>query len=92
MPSGGSASLLEKLIREAGFSVEEWWQAKRKARLSPQRIFVVMHSFGGERRSEDVQAFVERFAEEAGISVLMATIDLSTDYRWDLAREDTKTY
>ena len=91
MPSGGSASLLEKLIREAGFSVEEWWQAKRKARLSPQRIFVVMHSFGGERRSEDVQAFVERFAEEAGISVLMATIDLSTDYRWDLAREDTKT-
>ena len=78
--------------REAGFSVEEWWRAIRKARQSSKRIFVIMHLFGGERCSEDVQAFVERFAEEAGISVLMATIDLSTDYRWDLAREDTKTY
>ncbi|OLP75372.1 hypothetical protein AK812_SmicGene44843 [Symbiodinium microadriaticum] len=76
--------------REAGFSVEEWWRAIRRARLSSQRIFVIMHLFGGERRSEDVQAFVERFAEEAGISVLMATIDLATDYRWDLAREDTQ--
>ncbi|CAE7522621.1 unnamed protein product, partial [Symbiodinium microadriaticum] len=76
--------------REAGFSVEEWWRAIRKARLSSKRIFVIMHLFGGERCSEDVQAFVERFAEEAGISVLMATIDLATDYRWDLAREDTQ--
>ncbi|CAE7904063.1 unnamed protein product, partial [Symbiodinium sp. KB8] len=76
--------------REAGFSVEEWWRAIRRARLSSQRIFVIMHLFGGERRSEDVQAFVERFAEEAGISVLMATVDLATDYRWDLAREDTQ--
>ena len=76
--------------REAGFSIEEWWRAIRKARLSSQRIFVIMHLFGGERRSEDVQAFVERFAEEAGISVLMATVDLATDHRWNLAREDTQ--
>ena len=29
-------------------------------------------------------------ADEAGVTVLMATVDLATDFRWDLAREDTQ--
>ena len=76
--------------RESGFSVDEWWSAIRKARRSPQRVFVIMHLFGGERRSEDVHSFVEEYADEAGVTVLMATVDLATDSRWDLAREDTQ--
>ncbi|CAE7879885.1 unnamed protein product [Symbiodinium sp. KB8] len=76
--------------RESGFSVDEWWSAVRKARRSPQRVFVIMHLFGGERRAEDVHSFVEEYADEAGVTVLMATVDLATDFRWDLAREDTQ--
>eukprot|EP00439_Symbiodinium_sp_Y106_P030950 s4025_g3.t1 len=75
---------------EAGYSVEEWWQAIRKTRRAPNRVFVIMHLFGGERRLEDIHFFVERLAEEAGLTVLMATVDLATDHRWDLAREDTQ--
>ncbi|CAE7309115.1 unnamed protein product [Symbiodinium sp. CCMP2592] len=75
---------------EAGFSVEQWWAVIRKARLAPHRVFVIMHLFGGERRLNDVQHFAERFAEEAGLTVLFATVDLATDHRWDLAREDTQ--
>ncbi|CAE7504813.1 unnamed protein product [Symbiodinium sp. CCMP2592] len=48
-----------------------------------------MHLFGGERRVND-QHFAERFAEEAGLTVLFATVDLATDHRWDIAREDTQ--
>ena len=75
---------------EAGFSIEEWWQAIRKARRAPHRVFVIMHLFGGERRSGDIHFnhfFVESLAEEAGLTVLVATVDLATDHRWDLARE-----
>ena len=72
------------------YSVEGWWQAIRKARRAPNRVFVIMHLFGGERRLEDIHFFVERLAEEAGLTVLMATVDLATDHRWDLAREDTQ--
>ncbi|CAE7791178.1 unnamed protein product [Symbiodinium sp. CCMP2592] len=75
---------------EAGFSVDEWWYAIRKARRAPHRVFVIMHLFGGERRTGDIHHFVERFAEEAGLTVLIASVDLATDYRWDLAREDTQ--
>ena len=48
-----------------------------------------MHLFGGERRKEDVH-FVERLAKEAGVRVLMTTVDLATDHRWDLANEETQ--
>ncbi|CAE7785716.1 unnamed protein product, partial [Symbiodinium microadriaticum] len=76
--------------RESGFSVDQWWSAVRKARRSPQRVFVIMHLFGGERCAEDVHSFVEEYADEAGVTVLMAMVDLATDFRWDLAREDTQ--
>ena len=75
---------------ESGYSVDEWWHAIRAARRAPARVFVVMHLFGGERRKEDVHDFVERLAEEAGIKVLMTTVDLATDHRWDLANEETQ--
>ena len=70
--------------------MDEWWHAIRAARQAPARVFVVMHLFGGERRKEDVHDFVERLAEEAGVRVLMTTVDLATDHRWDLANEETQ--
>ena len=74
---------------ESGYSVQEWWDAIRAARSSSDRTIVVMYFFGGERRDGDVQEHVEKLAAEANLKVLMITVDLGCDSRWDVAQPET---
>ena len=74
---------------ESGYSLSEWVEAVRQARLSNTRIFTVMNSFSGERRKEDTQEWLEIFCEFHGILLLMISADLGTDHRWDIANINT---
>ncbi|CAE7243914.1 unnamed protein product [Symbiodinium sp. CCMP2592] len=74
---------------DSGYSVQEWWDAIRAARSSSDRTIVVMNFFGGERTDGDVQEYVEKLAAEANLKVLMITVDLGCDSRWDVAQPET---
>ena len=73
-------------IGQSGFTVQEWCDAVRAAKREGQRVFVVMHFFSGERRPQDVQEWLERWMEEAGLRLLMISIDLAFDPLWDFTR------
>eukprot|EP00438_Fugacium_kawagutii_P007847 Skav210112 [mRNA] locus=scaffold2194:65749:67815:+ [translate_table: standard] len=66
-----------------GWTVEDWCHQVRRTRHSNVRTFVVVHMFGGERRAEDIQHFLEKMAAAAGLSLLMLTVDLADDPCWD---------
>ena len=72
-----------------GYSVAGWCEAVRRARLQGHRVFVVMHLFAGERRAEDVQHILEEEMHKLGLILLMISVDLAMDSRWDLSRVDT---
>ena len=67
------------------YSVAEWVEAVREARRSAVRVLVIMHFFAGPRREGDLQEEVERRAEQHGLHILMCSIDLLVDSRWDLS-------
>ena len=79
----------ERVRNEAGYSVQEWWEAITQARISGSRTIVVMSFFSGERRCGDIHHFVEQQAKAADIPILMISIDLAVDARWDLANDET---
>lgn len=72
-----------------GWTVDEWCDAVRRTKQHDRRVFVVIHMFGGERRSEDIQYFLEKMAAEAGYEILMLTVDLAEDPEWDFAIPST---
>lgn len=67
----------------SGYTVEQWCAAVRQAKQKQDRVFVLMRFFAGERRKGDVEQYVHELAQEHGIEVLMISIDLATDHRWD---------
>lgn len=80
----------ESLTEEAaGYTVEQWCAAVRRAKQQSNRVFVLMHFFAGERRRGDVEQFAKELATEQGIEVLMISIDLATDHRWDFTWPQT---
>eukprot|EP00959_Pyramimonas_sp_CCMP1952_P008909 186198-Pyramimonas_sp.AAC.1 len=70
----------------SGFSVASWCEAVRHARRQETRVFVVMHLFAGARREQDVQHYVEAMMTDLELKVLMISVDLAEDSRWDLGR------
>ncbi|CAK0789982.1 unnamed protein product [Prorocentrum cordatum] len=64
------------------------WQAGYQM-LKETRVFVVMHLFAGARREQDVQHYVEAMMTDLELKVLMISVDLAEDSRWDLGRVDT---
>eukprot|EP00438_Fugacium_kawagutii_P010989 Skav206620 [mRNA] locus=scaffold1562:264434:268503:+ [translate_table: standard] len=68
-----------------GWTVDEWCDAVRRSKHSSSRIFVAIHMFGGERRSEDIQFYLEQMCASQGLELLMLTVDLADDPGWDFA-------
>jgi hypothetical protein len=71
--------------QEAGFSVDEFADAVRTAKMSNARIMVVVIAFAGEHVQGDIQEFLQSFCATDHIKVLIVSIDLATDARWELA-------
>ncbi|CAK0845232.1 unnamed protein product, partial [Prorocentrum cordatum] len=74
------------LAWQAGYQM---LKAVRHARRQETRVFVVMHLFAGARREQDVQHYVEAMMADLELKVLMISVDLAEDSRWDLGRVDT---
>ena len=73
----------DSVAGEAGFTVTGWCAAVRAAKQTGERVFVVMHFFAGERRPDDVEAWLSRRCDEEDLKLLMISIDLATDSNWD---------
>ncbi len=73
-------------VGQSGYTVQEWCDAVRAAKRGDQRVFVVMHFFSGERRPQDVQEWLEGWMEEAGLKLLMISVDLAYDPLWDFTK------
>ena len=71
---------------QSGYTVQEWCDAVRAAKRENHRVFVVVHFFSGERRPQDVQEWLEGWMEEAGLKLLMISIDLAHDPLWDFTQ------
>ena len=69
-------------------SPKEWCRLVRDTRLQPERTFVVMHLFAGERRAKNVQAYLEVKMRNAGLKLLMLSVDIKDDAEWDLSAKD----
>ena len=78
-------------IGQSGFTVQEWCDAVRAAKREGQRVFVVMHFFSGERRPQDVQEWLEGWMGEAGLRLLMISIDLAFDHATFQLPQDKST-
>lgn len=76
-------------VGEAGYTVAEWCMAVRMAHLETDRTFVVMHFFAGERRKNDIQEYLTLMCEARGFKLLMISVDLATDSRWDYTVPET---
>ena len=74
----------------AGFSLMEFYHACEQAKAASFRIFTAIYFFAGERREGDIQTWLERYCVAAGLALLMVSVDLATDSRWDL--EDPQTF
>ena len=72
-----------------GYTVEAWCEAVRRSKQRDQRVFVVVHMFAGERRSCDIQEFLEKRMSEAGLQLLMLSVDLAEDPLWDFRKPST---
>ena len=75
--------------RAARTSVDGLAAMLRVARNLPYRIMVVCIAFAGERRAGDIHDHLQALCKAAGMAVLICSLDLSTDERWDLTRVDT---
>ena len=48
-----------------------------------------MHLFAGCRREGDLEDWLTRLAEEAGLKLLILSVDLADDPAWDLSEPET---
>ena len=72
-----------------GWSLDGWCDAVRAASRGTTRTFVVMHLFAGSRRKGDLEDCLQQAASAAGLSLLMLSVDIADDPRWDLAVPET---
>ena len=73
----------------SGYTVESWCEAVRRSQHTSERTFVVVHMFAGERRPGDIQEFLEKQMDAAGLKLLMLSVDLAEDPLWDFRRPST---
>eukprot|EP00434_Breviolum_minutum_P028305 symbB.v1.2.025042.t1/scaffold2409.1/size79984/10 len=72
-----------------GWTVDEWVQEVRRTKHHNVGTFVVIHMFGGERRKQDIQEFLELYMEQHGLQLLMISVDLAMDAGWDFSNPAT---
>ena len=69
----------------SGFTLDSFTEAARVARRGLQRVFIVAHAFAGDRREGGIHEWLDRFADEHRLQLLILSIDLAFDPAWDLA-------
>ena len=72
-----------------GWTVEEWCEEVRRSKRHTERTFVVVHMFAGERRTNDIQEYLECMMEQQGLKLLMLSVDLAMDADWDFTNPIT---
>ncbi len=72
-----------------GWSLDGWCDAVRAASRGVTRTFVVMHLFAGARRTGDLEDCLRQAASTAGLILVMLSVDIADDPRWDLAVPET---
>ena len=72
-----------------GWTVDERVQEVRRTKHHNVGTFVVIHMFGGERRKQDIQEFLELYMEQHGLQLLMISVDLAMDAGWDFSNPAT---
>ncbi len=66
-------------------TMAEFMEAARAARRQDRRCFVVLHLFSGPRRHGDVEHHLRREMQDKGLQVVVVSVDLDADARWDLS-------
>lgn len=74
---------------DGNYTVEEWCDAVRRTKHEDGRTMVVVYMFAGERREHDIQQCLEELCCEAGIRLLMLSVDLAVDPLWDFTNPST---
>lgn len=74
---------------DGNYTVDEWCDAVRRTKHEDGRTMVVVHMFAGERREHDIQQCLEELCCEAGIRLLMLSVDLAVDPLWDFTNPST---
>ena len=72
-----------------GWTVDGFCEEVRRTKHEDERIYVVIHMFAGARREGDVQQFLEHKMQDAGLKLLMISVDLAEDPEWDFANPIT---
>lgn len=75
-------------VRESGnFSVDGWCDHVRRLKHLDKRTMVVMHFFCGERRSGDIEYWLDTLKGDLQVSIV--SIDLANDADWDFTNPFT---
>ena len=74
-------------IGGSDFTVNGWCEHVRRLKHLNSRTMVVMHFFCGDRRSGDIEFWVEKL--KGHLEVSMISIDLANDSNWDFANSHT---
>ena len=61
----------------------------RETKREDTRVLVVVHMFAGERRKGDIQECLEQLMGESSHQLLMLSVDLAMDARWDFTNPST---
>ena len=72
-----------------GWTVDGFCDEVRRTKHEDERTYVVIHMFAGARREGDAQQFLEDKMQEAGLKLLMISVDLAEDPEWDFANPIT---
>ena len=78
-----------QLCGQSGWTVDQWCDTVRRSKQLGTRVFVVIHMFAGERRSGDIQDYLQQMMEAEGLELLMLSVDLAEDPAWDFTCQTT---
>ena len=86
---GVCASATMSIGRRSARRAAEFEVRARRARLATPRVWVILHLFAGPRRAGDYQEQLEKLAKDDNIEVLVVSVDLWGDAKWDLGNDET---
>ena len=66
-----------------GQNLDEWLETLKGLRQGPERVFVAVHFFSGERRDGDMEEWIGQLGEAAGLKVHVTSADLAEHPEWD---------
>lgn len=79
----------DNAFEDSQYTVDQWCQAVRETKREDTRVLVVVHMFAGERRKGDIQECLEQLMGESSHQLLMLSVDLAMDARWDFTNPST---